>query len=61
MQRTIGRPIWKIETRDTRDADWHPLRGYATRYQYVAREDAERMLATLQRYQPHAQFRIAPL
>jgi len=59
-----ARPVWKIETR-TGDREpypeWLELKSYRERYQYVEREDAERMLATLKRYQPHAEFRIAPL
>jgi hypothetical protein len=60
----IGRPAWRIETR-TGDAEpqpeWLALRGWGKRYQYVEREEAERVLAQLQRIQPHAQFRIAPM
>jgi len=59
-----ARPVWKIEAR-TGDRDPHPewleLRGYGRRYQYVEREEAEKMLAKLQRTQPQAEFRIAPL
>ena len=60
----VGRPAWKIETK-TGDRDpypeWIELKGYATRYKYVEREEAERVLQKLQRYQPHAAFRIAPV
>lgn len=60
----IGRPQWRIEARtgDTEPApEWSALRGWGQRYQYVEREQAERVLAELQRIQPHAQFRIAAM
>ena len=64
MALSVGKPQWKIEVR-TGDRDPHPewleLHGYGKRFRYVDREDAERTLATLQRVQPHGEFRIAPL
>jgi len=60
----VGRPVWKIETK-TGDRDpapeWLELRGFAQRYHYVEREEAERVLEKLRQTQPHAEFRIAPL
>jgi hypothetical protein len=60
-----ARPVWKIElkTGDHKPPypEWIELHGYGKRYQYVERELAEKDLARLQRIQPHAQLRIAPL
>jgi hypothetical protein len=64
MTVTYGRPQWKIEVR-TGDREpypeWLELYGRRQRFRYVEREEAETILAKLQRIQPHAQFRIAPL
>ena len=61
---TVRRPIWKIETR-TGDRPPHPewleLRSAAKRFYYVERDEAEKVLATLQQTQPQAEFRIAPI
>ena len=60
----VGKAVWKIETR-TGDrephVEWLELHGYPTRFRYVEREEAERMLEKLQKHQPHAEFRIAPI
>jgi hypothetical protein len=60
-----AKPVWKIEIKsgDTHPKypEWLELRGYGKRYQYVERELAEKELERLQRIQPHAQLRIAPL
>jgi len=62
---TYAKPQWKIElkTGDTgeRYPEWLELKGYGQRFRYVEREEAEAILAKLQRIQPHAPFRIAPL
>jgi hypothetical protein len=63
---TVARALWKIEIRtgdvgDPRYPEWVELRGYGKRFKYVEREEAEQMLATLRRIQPHGEFRIAPL
>jgi hypothetical protein len=58
------RPNWKIEVR-TGDREpypeWLELRGHYLRFRYVDREEAEQMLAKLQRTQPHGEFRVAPV
>jgi hypothetical protein len=55
---------WKIEVR-TGDrephAEWLELYDRGRRYRFVDREEAETVLARLQRVQPHAEFRVAPL
>jgi hypothetical protein len=59
-----ARPVWKIEIK-TGDKppfpEWLELRGYGKRYHYVDKDTAEQELARLQRIQPHAELRIAPL
>lgn len=60
----VGKPQWKLEIR-TGDVEpfpeWLELRGWGMRYRYVDREEAEQVLAKLQRVQPHGEFRIAPV
>jgi hypothetical protein len=60
----VGTWHWKIEVK-TGDRDpypeWLELYSDGRRFRYVDREEAETMLARLQRVQPHAEFRIAPL
>jgi hypothetical protein len=55
---------WKIEVR-TGDhepyPEWLELYTSGRKLRYVDREEAEAMLARLQRVQPHAEFRVAPL
>lgn len=55
---------WKIEVK-TGDQppypEWLELYGYSRRFRYVDREEAEQVLATMQRTQPHGQFRVAPM
>lgn len=56
---------WKLEVK-TGDRppypEWLELYGNGgRRYRYVDREEAESMLARLQRVQPHADFRVAPM
>jgi len=61
---TYTKANWKIEVR-TGDREpypeWIELRGYGQRFRYVDREEAETVLAKLQRIQPHGEFRIAPV
>lgn len=60
----VARPVWKIEVK-TGDVppypEWLELKGYGTRFKYVEREEAERVLAKLRQVQPHGEFRIAPI
>lgn len=55
---------WKIEVR-TGDREpypeWLELYDRGSRYRFVDREEAERMLQRIQRVQPHGEFRIAPM
>jgi hypothetical protein len=55
---------WKIEVR-TGDrephVEWLELYDRGRRYRFIEREEAETVLARLQRVQPHAEFRVAPL
>ena len=59
-----GKAQWKIEVR-TGDREpfpeWLELYDRGSRYRFVDREEAERMLARMQRVQPHGEFRVAPL
>jgi hypothetical protein len=61
---TYTKPCWKLEVK-TGDVEpfpeWLELYGRALKYRYVTREEAENALAKLQRTQPHAVFRVAPL
>lgn len=55
---------WRIEVRTgdrEPNVEWLEVYDRRSRFRFVDREEAERMLARLQRVQPHAEFRIAPL
>lgn len=61
----VGKWNWKIEVK-TGDVEpypeWLELYGQrGRRFRYVDRDEAEQQLAVMQRVQPHAMFRVAPL